>query len=214
MRTLDPYVVGIEVMCLPPLDAMPLEAFQELLGEREVAVVGVEYVNIVGTQPGTLPHLSCEAGDGLLMLIQSRHGAPAPAVLLCVVKDVHRLLPQVPGTLSGGEDEGRAGIYRPVAIVDHQRFLDYATVQVVLHCELIGFVHSVESPRRHQAVSAQAQTERSQSVMGLAVLLAILLEDHQVVEHRAALIAPRNCKCAVSVGLIADILRVVMPVPS
>ena len=85
------------------------------------------------------------------MLVQGRHGAPAPAVLLRVVEDVDRLLSQVPGTLGGGEDEGRAGVDRPVAVVDDQRLFDHAPVQVVLDRELVGFVQGVEPPGRLQA---------------------------------------------------------------
>ena len=51
MRPFDPDVVGIEVVGFSPLDAVPLEALQELLRKREVSVVWVEYVNILGTQP-------------------------------------------------------------------------------------------------------------------------------------------------------------------
>ena len=51
VRPFDPDVVGIEVVGLSPLDAVPLEAIQELLGEREVAVVWVEYVDVVRAQP-------------------------------------------------------------------------------------------------------------------------------------------------------------------
>ena len=132
MRAFDPDVVGIEVVRLPPLDAVPLEALEELLGEREVAVVRVEYIDIRWAQPGTLPHLACEAGDRLLVLVQSRHRAPTPAVLLCMVEDVDRLLPQVPGTLSRGEDEGRAGVDRPVAVVNHKRLLDDTDISLLV----------------------------------------------------------------------------------
>ena len=41
------------------------------------------------------------------MLLQGRHSAPTPAIILGMVKDVDWLLPQVLGTLGGGEDEGR-----------------------------------------------------------------------------------------------------------
>ena len=47
MWTLYPDVFGVEVVGLSPSDAVPLEALQELLGEREVAVVRVEYVDVV-----------------------------------------------------------------------------------------------------------------------------------------------------------------------
>jgi hypothetical protein len=49
MWTFDPDVVGIKIVGLSPFDAVPLKAFKELLRKREVAIVGVEYVNIRGT---------------------------------------------------------------------------------------------------------------------------------------------------------------------
>src|SRR4029453_14292342 len=88
------------------LDAVPLEALKELLREREVAVVRVEDAHIRRTEPRSLPHLPCQAGGRRLMLLQRCHGAPASAIVLGMVEDVDRLLPQVLGTLSGGEDEG------------------------------------------------------------------------------------------------------------
>jgi hypothetical protein len=75
-----------------------------------------------------------------------------------MVQDVDRLLPQVPGTLSGSEDEGRARIDWPVTIIDHQRLLNDAPVQILLTGELMGFVQRVVSPGGPQAVSAQIQT--------------------------------------------------------
>ena len=51
MRSFDPDVIGIEVVGFSQFDAVPLEAFQELLRKREVSVVWVEYVNVLGTQP-------------------------------------------------------------------------------------------------------------------------------------------------------------------
>ena len=50
VRPLDTDVFGVEVVGLSPSDSVPLEALQELLREREVAVVRVEYVDVAGTQ--------------------------------------------------------------------------------------------------------------------------------------------------------------------
>src|SRR6266487_5071049 len=126
MRTFHPDVVGIQVVGLSSLDTVPLEALEELLREREVAVVRVEDVNIRRTEPRSLPHLPCQAGNRLLMLLQRGHDAPASAIVLGMVEDVDRLLPQVLGTLSGGEDEGRARIDWPVTSIDQQRVLSHA----------------------------------------------------------------------------------------
>src|SRR4029453_10795981 len=63
MRTFHPDVVGIKVVGLSSLDTVPLEALEELLCEREVAVVRVEDVNIRRPEPRALPHLPCQARD-------------------------------------------------------------------------------------------------------------------------------------------------------
>src|SRR5262247_4396511 len=105
MRTFHSDVVGVKVVGLSELDTVPLEALEELLREREVAVVRVEDVNIRRPEPRSLPHLPCQAGDRLLMLLQRCHGAPAAAIVLGMIEDVDRLLPQVLGPLSSGENE-------------------------------------------------------------------------------------------------------------
>src|SRR5712691_5812075 len=120
MRTFHPDVVGIQVVRLSPLDPVPLEALEELLGEREVAVVRIEDVHIRRTEPRSLPHLPCQAGDRCLMLLQRGHGTPASAIVLGMVEDIDWLLPQVLGPLGGSENEGRARINGPVTIIDHQ----------------------------------------------------------------------------------------------
>ena len=214
MRTFNPDVVGIKVVGLSPLDAVPLEALEELLCEREVAVVRVEDVHIRRPEPRSLPHLPCQAGDRLLMLLQRCHGAPASAIVLGMVEDVDRLLPQVLGTLSGGEDEGRARIDWPVTIIDHQRLLDHAPVQILLTGELIGLVQRVVPPGGPQAVAAQIHTKGGQPVMGRAVFFAVLQEDDEIVEHGAALIPPRQGKGALPGGHLIDILGIVVSVPA
>src|SRR5688572_21178515 len=108
VRTFDPDVVRIEVVRLASLDAVPLEALEKLLREGEIAVVGVEDVDVPGAQPRSLPHLACQAGAGFLVLLQRGHAAPAPVVVLAMVEDVDRFLPQVLRPLRGREDEGRA----------------------------------------------------------------------------------------------------------
>src|SRR5262245_15239633 len=210
MRTFHPDVVGIKVVRLSPLDAVPLEALEELLREREVAVVRVEDVHIRRPEPRSFPDLPCQAGDRRLMLLQRGHGAPASAIVLGMVEDVDRLLPEVLGTLSGGEDESPASIDWPVTVMDHQRLLDHAPVQILLTGWLMGLVQRVVPPGGPQAVAAQIQTEGRQPVMGLAVFFAVLLEDDEVVKHRAALIPPRQVKGALPGGHLIDILGIVV----
>src|SRR5215510_2178225 len=214
MRTFHPDVVGIKVVGLSPLDAVPLEALEELLREREVAVVRVEDVNIRRTEPRSLPHLPCQARDRCLMFLQRCHGAPASAIVLGMVQDVDRLLPQVLGPLSSGEDEGPARIDWPVTIMDYQRLLDHTPVQILLTRELMGLVQRVVPPGGPQAVAAQIHTQGGQPVVGLAVFFAVLLEDDEIVEHRAALISPRQGKGVLPGGLLTVILGIVVPVPA
>ena len=87
-------------------------------------------------------------------------------------------------------------------------------VQVVVAGKLIGFVQGVVTPVGHQAVPAQVQAKRGQPVVVLAILLAVLQEDHQVVEHGAVLVTPRKRKSGIAGCLLVDILRIVVPVPA
>ena len=56
MRSLDPHIAGVERESVAAFDAVPLEALQEELRHRGVAVVGIEYIDVVGPEPGTLVH--------------------------------------------------------------------------------------------------------------------------------------------------------------
>ena len=56
MRTLYPDVTGIECVGVSPLHSVPLKGLQPELGHGGVAIVGVEYVDVLGTEPSALEH--------------------------------------------------------------------------------------------------------------------------------------------------------------
>ena len=56
VRSLDPDIARVERESIAAFDAVPLEGLQEELRHGCIAVVGIEYVNVVGPKPGTLVH--------------------------------------------------------------------------------------------------------------------------------------------------------------
>jgi hypothetical protein len=56
MRSLDPDIAGAERKGIAAFDAVPLEGLQEKLRHGCIAVVGIEYINVLGPKPGTLVH--------------------------------------------------------------------------------------------------------------------------------------------------------------
>src|SRR5436853_6434194 len=56
VRSLDPDIARVEREGVAAFDAVPLEGLQEELRHRCIAVVRIEYVNVVGPEPGTLVH--------------------------------------------------------------------------------------------------------------------------------------------------------------
>src|SRR5438874_2940612 len=53
VRSLDADVAGVEREGIAAFDAVPLEALQEELRHRCIAVVRIEDIDVAGTQPGT-----------------------------------------------------------------------------------------------------------------------------------------------------------------
>src|SRR6516162_2793633 len=53
---LDPDVAGIEREGVAAFDAVPLKALQKELRHRGIAVVGIEYIDVLGPKPGALIH--------------------------------------------------------------------------------------------------------------------------------------------------------------
>src|SRR5262249_38475561 len=56
VRSLDPDVVGVEREGVAAFDAVPLEALEEELRHRGIAIVRIEYIDVVGSKPGALVH--------------------------------------------------------------------------------------------------------------------------------------------------------------
>ena len=56
VRSLDPDIAGVEREGIAAFDAVPLEGLQEELRHRGIAVVRIEYIDVIGPKPGTLVH--------------------------------------------------------------------------------------------------------------------------------------------------------------
>src|SRR5271154_719152 len=56
VRSLDPDIAGVEREGIAAFDAVPLEALQKELRHRCIAVVRIEYINVLGPKLGTLVH--------------------------------------------------------------------------------------------------------------------------------------------------------------
>src|SRR5580700_11477015 len=56
VRSLDPDIAGVEREGIAAFDAVPLEALQKELRHRCIAVVRIEYIDVLGPKPGTLVH--------------------------------------------------------------------------------------------------------------------------------------------------------------
>src|SRR5215472_9522775 len=70
VRSLDPDIARVEREGIAAFDAVPLEALQEKLRHRCIAVVRIEYIDVVGPEPGTLVHSSGGAIGPVLDLLQ------------------------------------------------------------------------------------------------------------------------------------------------
>src|ERR1051326_568312 len=70
VRSLDPDIAGVEREGIAAFDAVPLEGLQEELRHGCVAVVRIEYVDVIGPKPGTLVHSPGGAVGPVLDLVQ------------------------------------------------------------------------------------------------------------------------------------------------
>src|SRR6516225_8234649 len=82
VRSLDPHIAGVERESVAAFDAVPLEALQEELRHRCIAVVRIEYINVVGPKPGTLVHSPGGAVGPVLDLVQIFLRGALPEVVL------------------------------------------------------------------------------------------------------------------------------------
>ena len=81
MRSLDPDIAGIEREGVASFDAVPLDALQEELRHRGIAVVRIEYIDVLGPKPGALVHSPGGAVGPVLDLVQI--GVCAGCLKLC-----------------------------------------------------------------------------------------------------------------------------------
>src|SRR4029077_9088925 len=82
VRSLDPDIARVEGEGIAPLDAVPLEGLQEELRHRCIAVVRIEYIDVLGRKPGTLVHSPGGAVGPVLDLVQIFLCAALPEVVL------------------------------------------------------------------------------------------------------------------------------------
>src|ERR1700724_1242215 len=82
VRSLDPDIAGVEREGIAAFDAVPLEGFQEELRHGCIAVVRIEYVNVLGPKPGTLVHSPGGAVGPVLDLVQIGLCGALPEVVL------------------------------------------------------------------------------------------------------------------------------------
>src|ERR1700730_16780380 len=82
VRSLDPDIAGVEREGIAAFDAVPLEGLQEELRHGGIAVVRIEYIDVVGPQPGALVHPLGGAVGPVLDLGQIFLGAALPEIML------------------------------------------------------------------------------------------------------------------------------------
>src|SRR5215469_13610764 len=99
MRSLDPDIARIERKGVTALDAVPLEALQEELRHRGIAVVRIEYIDVIGAKPGAFVHSLGGAVGPVLDLVQIFLCAALPEIVLRVIEHIDRPLPHVAGAL-------------------------------------------------------------------------------------------------------------------
>src|SRR4029079_3874359 len=90
VRSLDPYIAGVERQGIAAFDAVPLEALQKELRHDRIAVVGIEDIDVLGPETGALVHSPGGAVGPVLDLVQIFLCAALPEAVLRVIKHVDR----------------------------------------------------------------------------------------------------------------------------
>src|SRR5207253_8179566 len=132
VRSLDPDIARVELEGIAAFDAVPLEGLQEELRHRCIAVIRIEYIDVLGPKPGTLIHSPGGAVGPVLDLVQIFLCGALPEIMLRVVEHIDRLLPHVAGALGRGEEIRGRGIDRPVAVPEPQWVQDVARRDVII----------------------------------------------------------------------------------
>jgi hypothetical protein len=82
VRSLDPDIACVEREGTAAFDALPLEALQKELHHRGIAVIRIEYVDVIGPKPGALVHPPGGAVGPVLDLIQIFLCGALPEIVL------------------------------------------------------------------------------------------------------------------------------------
>jgi hypothetical protein len=77
VRSFDPDIARVEREGIAAFDAVPLVALEEELRHRRIAVVSIEYIDVLGPKPGALVHSPGGAVGPVLDLVQ---------IFLCVLR--------------------------------------------------------------------------------------------------------------------------------
>ena len=184
---------------------MPLEGLQEKLRHGGVAIIRVEDIYVLGTQANALVHPAGCPVRPVLYLVKSRLGAARVEVVLGVVEDVNGRLLHVPSALGGGEQIGRTGVNRPVAIPKPEGLEDITGTHIVLPRKLGYLVGGIEPPGCHQPVAVLVNHKGGQVVVGSPVFAAILFVGEDVDEIVAAVVPPGNGPLAASFGVVLGV---------
>jgi hypothetical protein len=82
VRALDPDIADVDAKASLRLAAVPLEGLQEELRHRCIAVVRIEYIDVLGPKPGALVHPLGGAVGPVLDLVQIFLCAALPEIML------------------------------------------------------------------------------------------------------------------------------------
>ena len=82
VRSFDPDIAGVEREGIAAFDAVPLEALEEELRHRGVAVVRIEYIDLAGPEPCAFVHPLGGTVGPVLDLVQIFLRAALPEIVL------------------------------------------------------------------------------------------------------------------------------------
>src|SRR5215469_11880179 len=104
MRSLDPDIARVEREGIAAFDAVPLEGLEEELRHRCIAVVRIEYIDVLGPKPGALVHSPGGAVCPVLDLVQIGLRGALLKIVLRVIEHIDRRLLHIAGALGRREE--------------------------------------------------------------------------------------------------------------
>ena len=158
-------IAGVELEGIAAFDAVPLEGLQEELRHRCIAVVRIEYIDVLGPKPGTLVHSPGGAVGPVLDLVQIFLCGALPEIVLRVIEHIDRRLPHGAGALGSREEIRGRCIDRPVAVPEPEWVEDVARLDVILDRQLRYLVAGIVPPRRQQPVPMLVDDEGGEVVV-------------------------------------------------